>query len=84
MPDLPLHRRMNGVVVSDKMKQTIVVRVDRTVVHPKYGKRFTVSKRYQADDPQETAKTGEVVTIEACRPISKKKRWRLVYANPKV
>ena len=71
-------RRLNGTVVSDKMDKTVVVRVDRTVVHPKYLKRYTVSKRYKAHDEANTAKTGDEVTIEETRPLSKGKRWRLV------
>ena len=64
--------------MSDKMDKTVVVSVDRTVVHPKYLKRYTVSKRYKVHDPENTAKTGDEVTIEETRPLSKGKRWRLV------
>lgn len=71
-------RRLKGVVVSNKMDKTAVVRVDRTVVHPKYLKRYTVSKRYKAHDPNNVAEVGSEVTIEETRPISKHKRWRLV------
>lgn len=71
-------RRLQGVVVSNKMDKTAVVRVDRTVVHPKYLKRYTVSKRYKAHDAENTAEVGQEVTIEETRPLSKDKRWRLV------
>jgi small subunit ribosomal protein S17 len=71
-------RQFTGVVVSDKMDKTVVVRVDRTVMHSKYLKRFTLSKKYKAHDEENTAKIGDVVTIEECRPLSKDKRFRVV------
>ena len=71
-------RRLNGTVVSDKMDKTVVVQVDRTVVHSKYLKRYKVSKRYKAHDADNTVKTGDDVTIEEMRPMSKDKRWRVV------
>ncbi len=71
-------RRLDGTVVSDKMDKTVVVRVDRTVVHPKYLKRYTVSKRYKAHDDENTYKAGDEVTIEETRPYSKDKRFRVV------
>ncbi len=71
-------RTLQGIVVSDKMAKTIVVRVDRVKVHPKYGKKFTVSKRYKVHDEQNQYHTGDKVTFVACRPISKDKRWRTV------
>lgn len=72
------HRRLNGVIVSAAMQKTVVVRVNRTVVHPKYGKRYRVSTRLKADDPQSQGQVGQQVTIEECRPLSKDKCWRLV------
>ena len=71
-------RRLIGVVVSNKMDKTAVVRVDRTIMHSKYLKRFTKSKRYKAHDPENTAEVGQKVTIEESRPISKDKTWRVV------
>ncbi len=71
-------RRLNGVVVSDKMDKTVVVRVDRTVVHPKYHKRLTRSTRFKAHDAENKAKQGDKVTIEEIRPMSKGKCWRVV------
>ena len=73
-------KRLTGVVVSDRMKNTIVVKVDRYEKHPKYGKFVKKSKRFKADDPGNTKKIGEKVTIEECRPISKDKHFRLVVA----
>ena len=66
------------MVVSDKMDKTVVVQVDRTVMHSKYLKRFTVSKRYKAHDEENTYKVNDQVTIEETRPLSKDKRWRVI------
>jgi small subunit ribosomal protein S17 len=71
-------RRLQATVVSDKMEKTVVVRIDRTVVHPKYLKRYTKSKRLKAHDADNTCKEGDKVTIEESRPMSKDKRWRVV------
>lgn len=76
-----MRRRLQGTVVSTgKMAKTITVKIDRTVVHPKYGKRFEVSKKFLVHDEAGTAKMGEVVTIEETRPLSARKRWRVVSA----
>jgi small subunit ribosomal protein S17 len=69
---------LEGEVVSDKMKDTIVVKVVRFVKHPKYGKFQKLAKKFKADDKGNTAKIGDTVTIEECRPISKDKHFRLV------
>lgn len=68
----------NGVVVSDKMKKTIVVTVNRFVKHPKYGKYFKVSKKYKAHDENNKYKIGDKVTIMECKPISKDKRFKVM------
>lgn len=73
-----LRRTLKGTVVSDKMDKTIVVRVDRTVVHPKYGKRYVRSKKYHVHDEKNVHKVGEAVSFQECRPYSKTKRWRVV------
>lgn len=70
-------RRLIGVVVSDKMQKTIVVRVERTFRHPVYKKVLTRSKNYKAHDEQEQARAGDTVQIVEHRPISKTKRWML-------
>ncbi|BCX02350.1 MAG: hypothetical protein KatS3mg053_0288 [Candidatus Roseilinea sp.] len=70
-------RRLTGVVVSDKMQKTIVVRVERTVRHPLYKKVLTRSKKYKAHDENEQAREGDLVQIVEHRPISKTKRWML-------
>jgi len=71
-------KRLKGVVVSDKMKKTVVVRVERVKEHPKYRKRYKVHKKYKAHDEKEEFRMGETVIIEECRPISKEKKWKVV------
>ena len=67
-----------GVVVSDKMQKTVVVRLDRRVPHPQYGKIVTRSSKVKAHDEENTAKRGDTVRIMETRPLSKDKRWRVV------
>ncbi len=71
-------RTLQGVVVSDKMTKTVVVRVDRKIQHKLYGKIMQRSKRYKAHDPNETYQVGDVVRIVECNPISKEKRWMVL------
>lgn len=74
-----IKKKFNGIVVSDKMDKTIVVRVDRVIVHPKYKKRYTVSKRYKVHDEKGQFKEDDKVTFIECRPLSKDKKWRVIY-----
>jgi small subunit ribosomal protein S17 len=67
-----------GVVVSNKMINSIVVRVNRTVRHPIYQKVIQRSKKYMAHCEDPSVKEGDVVRIMECRPLSRNKRWRLV------
>lgn len=67
-----------GIVISDKMDGTILVKVERKLAHPLYKKIIRRSKKYMADDPENQAKTGDVVKIMETRPLSKNKRWRLL------
>jgi small subunit ribosomal protein S17 len=71
-------RILAGVVVSDKMKDTIVVSVERYVKVPKYNKYVTRTKKFKAHDAGNTKKIGERVEIQECAPISKDKRFTLV------
>ena len=71
-------RQFTGTVVSDKMSKTVTVRVDRTVLHPKYHKRYTRSTKMKAHDEKGEYHTGDLVVIEECKPISRDKRWRVV------
>ena len=57
------------------MDKTVVVRVTRTVAHPKYGKRFQKSKNFYAHDEENACSEGDIVVFEASRPLSKLKRW---------
>ncbi|MFA6536619.1 MAG: 30S ribosomal protein S17 [Candidatus Paceibacterota bacterium] len=71
-------RVIQGVVSSDKMKDTVSVVTNRYEKHPKYGKYMKISKKYLAHDPGNTKKIGDKVTIEECRPISKRKSFKIV------
>jgi small subunit ribosomal protein S17 len=68
-------RILQGVVVSDACDKTVIVRVERRVMHPVYKKFITRSKKYAAHDETNAHKTGDTVRIEESRPISKRKRW---------
>ncbi len=70
-------KTLAGVVVSDKMSNTIVVLTKRIVRHKLYGKMIRLHKKYMADDPGNTCAIGDQVLIEECRPLSKHKRWRV-------
>jgi small subunit ribosomal protein S17 len=71
-------RVMQGVVVSDKMDKTIVVKVERRYQHPIYKKYIRRSKKYHAHDENNQCKIGDTVSIRECRPLSKLKRWEVV------
>lgn len=71
-------RTEQGVVVSNKMDKTIVVRVERRVKHPLYGKIMTRSNKLHAHDPENQCKEGDAVIIQESRPFSKTKNWLLV------
>lgn len=71
-------RTLTGEVVSDKTAKTLVVKVERKTMHPKYNKFVTNSKKYHAHDENEQASVGNIVTIVESRPHSKLKRWELV------
>ncbi len=72
-----IKKSRTGTVVSNMMEKSIVVRVERKVRHKLYGKYIKKSVKYLADDPENTCNIGDIVKIEECRPLSKKKRWRL-------
>jgi len=72
-------RVLQGVVVSDKMEKTVVVKVSRRLMHPVYKKTIERSKKYAAHDEQKKFKTGDKVSIIESAPISKSKRWKVVY-----
>ena len=67
--------KMHGIVVSDKMDKTIVVKVEKIKQHPLYLRRYKVHKKYKAHDEKNEYKEGDKVIIEESRPLSKDKRW---------
>ena len=68
-------RVLQGTVVSDACNKTVIVRVERRVMHPLYKKFVSRSKKYAAHDEDNRCKVGEAVQIEESRPISKRKSW---------
>ena len=66
-----------GIVVSDKMDKTVVVRVERLVQHPIYRKYVRQRKKYKAHDPENRCRLGDQVAIVETRPLSKEKNWRV-------
>jgi len=71
-------RILQGVVVSDKGQKTIIVRVERRMMHPVYKKFIRRSKKFAAHDETNASKIGDVVRIRECAPISKTKKWELI------
>ena len=71
-------RILQGVVVSDKADKTVVVLVERRFTHPLLKKTVRRSKKYHAHDDGNVAKTGDIVRIQECRPVSKTKTWTLL------
>lgn len=67
-----------GVVVSDKMKKTVVVRIDRIRVNEKYGKQYKQSRSFHVHDEKGEYKVGDVVRFVETRPLSRMKRWRAI------
>ncbi len=78
MPREIIKRKLEGEVVSNKMDKTVVVKVVSIKVHPKYKKRYKATKKYKAHDQANQYQIGDVVVIEACRPLSGDKRWRVI------
>jgi len=71
-------RVLKGVVVSDKMTKTVVVKISSLKKHPKYKKYFKVSQKYKAHDEENQYHTGDHVFIQETRPMSKEKRWIVI------
>ena len=74
---MPLKQQI-GIVVSNKMQKTIVVKIENRYPHPIYSKILIKTKKYLAHDEFETCKIGDQVLVEECRPFSKRKRWKLI------
>lgn len=73
-----MKRKLQGIIVSDKMSKTVVVKVERIKKHPKYKRRYKISKKYKTHIEEGDYKIGDKVIIEECRPISKEKHWRVI------
>ena len=73
-----INRKFQGVVVSDKNDKTIVVKVESVKKHPKYQKRYVVSRKYKVHDESNQYHVGDKVTFIECRPLSRDKRWRVI------
>jgi small subunit ribosomal protein S17 len=72
-------RYMEGIVVSDKVDKTVVVAFDTLKAHSKYLKKYLSTKRYKAHDPENRFKIGDKLKIMEIRPISKDKKWKVIY-----
>ncbi len=81
-PRKKIRRILEGRVVSDKMAKTIVVKVTRLKIHPKYRKQYKVSTRYKVHDENKEYRVGDLVKFVECRPISKEKCWRVLAKAP--
>lgn len=73
-----VNRTMTGNVVSDKMDKSITVSIKRQVRHPVYGKFVRLTSKVMAHDEANECREGDTVSIASCRPMSKRKNWRLV------
>jgi small subunit ribosomal protein S17 len=74
-------RVLTGRVTSDKTDKTITVLVERRVMHPLYKKFIRRSKKYHAHDERNVFKEGQSVRIQECRPLSRTKRWQVLYED---
>ena len=70
-------RQLTGIVISDKANKTITVKIERKVKHPTYGKMMKRSTKVHAHDELNSAKIGDLVTVQECRPLSKSNTWML-------
>jgi len=73
-----MKRKLSGIIISDKMDKTVVVKVERVKEHPRYKKRYKIHKKYKAHDEKGKYKVGDKVIIQKCRPISKEKVWKVI------
>ena len=74
---MPLKQK-KGIVISNKMQKTIVVEIENRYPHPLYFKTLIKTKKYLAHDEFDTCNIGDQVLVQECRPLSKKKRWKLI------
>lgn len=71
-------RQLKGVIISDKMQKTVVVKVERIKEHPKYKRRYKIHKNYKAHVEDNQYKTGDNVIIEETTPLSREKKWKVI------
>jgi len=71
-------RKLQGIIISDKMQKTLVVQVERIKEHPKYKRKYKFHKKYKAHVEGGEYKVGDKVVIEECKPISKEKKWKVI------
>ena len=71
-------KKLQGIIISDKMTKTVVVSVERVKEHPKYKRRYKIHKKYKAHDEKQEYHTGDVVVIEETIPMSKDKNWKVI------
>jgi small subunit ribosomal protein S17 len=74
---MPVKQKI-GIVISNKMQKTIVVKIENKYPHPIYSKILVKTKKYVVHDEEETCNIGDQVLVQECRPLSKRKRWKLV------
>ena len=72
------NKKLQGIVVSDKMEKTVVVQVERIKEHTKYKRRYKIHKKYKAHDQANQYHVGDKVVIQETKPISKDKRWKVI------
>ena len=77
MAERNLRKEKVGIVISDKMDKTVIVKVSRQITHPKFGKIIKLNKKYVAHDAKDECSMGDTVSISETRPLSKTKRWRV-------
>ena len=77
MSDGGRRKSLTGIVVSDKAEKTVIVKVERKIPHPRYGKMVRKSKRFMAHDNENKSHVGDTVRIIESRPMSRHKRWRV-------
>ena len=71
-------RKLQGIIISDKMQKTLVVQVERIKEHPKYKRKYKFHKKYKAHVEGGEYQIGDKVVIEECKPISKEKKWKVL------
>ena len=71
-------KQQKGIIVSNKMQKTVVVRVERIKESKKYKKRYKMQKKYKAHVNEQNYNVGDIVIIEECRPLSKDKKWQVI------